>query len=386
MKLLSWLYFQNRDFSKAFSLTLEIEKLTNSNGYEVLEFSNRAYQEGFVDEAVKGFEFILKNYKEKKDLEAMSIIGLARSYEKLLENEFNSEELFWKTYKPPVDTTNKNLKESLKYYSIIYQNYTLPDLVAEALYKSAFFYKEHFRDYSKAKQLLERLTNDFVLTEYYSKGLLLNGDIEKISGNYDKALEYYERLRTFSRADETNRSNAQFQIAEILIQKGLFDSAKTILSSIKKVTTNDVSNDAIEFLMIINELENSPQQLKAYVEIEQLIEAKKYDEAIKKITSLNLDDEYSIYQNKLRMILADLFIVTNKYSEALAQLNYLYELKEKSIYSDRALVKIGKLYYYGLKDKTRAEQTFTKLLTEFPNSIFVTEVRTLINKIQSENF
>lgn len=386
LKLLSWLYFQNRDFKKAFDLTLEVEKLTNSNGYELLEFSNRAYQEGFIEEAVKGYEFILKNFKEKRDLEAMSIIGLARSYDQLFQNEFQSQQLFWKQYKPLPDTNNRNLKEAIKYYSIIFNNYTLPDLVAEALYKSALFYKEYLKDYSKAKQLLNRLINDYVFTEYYSKGLLLAGDIEKIYSNDDRAFEYYEKLRTFSRASETDKGFAQFQIAEILIEKGLYDSAKSLLANIKKVTTNDVANDAIEFLMIITEQEGSPQFLKTYVEIERLIEAKQFEEAIKKISSINLNGDYSIFQNRLRMKLAELYITTNKYSEALAQLSYVYELKEKSIYSDKALFRIGQLYLFGLRDKVRAEQTFNKLLAEFPNSIFVTEARALINQIQAENF
>lgn len=386
LKLLSWLYFQNREFKKAFEITLEIEKLTNSNGYEILEFSNRAYQEGFIEEAVRGYEYILKNFKDKKDLEAMSIIGLARSYEQLFQNEFQAKDISWKLYKQPADTNNKNLKEALKYYSIIYNNYTLPNLVAEALFKTALFYKEHFQNYTRAKDLLNRLINDYVLTDYYAKGLLLAGDIEKISGYDDKAYNFYERLRTFSRANETERNLAQFQIAEILITKNLYDSAKSVLSNIKKNTTNDVANDAIEFLMIITEQESSPQNLKIYVEIEKLIEAKQFDEAIKKISSINFDDDYSIYQNRLRMILAELFITTNKYSDGLAQLNYVYELKDKTIYSDRALFRIGQLYLYGLKDKIRAEQTFNRLLAEFPSSIFVSEVRALINQIQSENF
>jgi outer membrane protein assembly factor BamD (BamD/ComL family) len=315
----------------------------------------------------------------------MSVIGLARSYEQLLENEFKSPEIFWKTYKPQVDTNNKNLKEAIKYYNIILSNYTLPNLVAEAIYKSAYFYKEYYQNYDKAKQLLQRLISDYVLTDYYSKGLLLLGDIEYLSGNFDRAFDQYEKVRTFSRANETDRYLSQFQIAEILISKGLYDSAKAVLNSIKKVNTNDLANDAIEFLMIITEQENNPEQLKFYLEVQKLIDQKKYQEAIRKINSLKLDDDYSILQNKLRFTLAELYIAVNDFSNALAQLNYLYELKEKTIYSDRALMKIGQLYLYGLKDKTRAEQTFNKLLTEFPDSIFVTEVRELIKQIQLEN-
>lgn len=385
IKILSWLYFQNRDFKKAFDLAIEIEKITNANGYEILDFSNRAYQEGVIEEAVKGYEFILKNYKDKRDLEAMSVIGLARSYEQLFENEFKSREFFWRTYKPQIDTNNKNLNEAIKYYNIILSNYTLPNLVAEAIYKTAYFYKEYYQDYHKSKQLLLRLASDYVLTDYYSKGVLLLGDIEYLSGRLEQAYEQYEKVRTFSRSTETERYLSQFQIAEILIAKGLYDSAKSVLNTIKKVNTNDVANDAIEFLMIITEQENNPEQLKIYLEIQKLIDAKNYQKAIQKITSLKLDDDYSIFQNKLRLTLAELYITINDYSNALAQLNYLYELKEKSIYSDRALMRSGQLYLYGLRDKMRAEQTFNKLLTEFPDSIFVTEVRDLIIQIQSEN-
>lgn len=385
IKLLSWLYFQNKNYKKAFNLTLEIEKLTNQNGYELLDFSNRAYQEGVIEEAVKGYEYLLKNYKDKKDLEAMSVIGLARSYEQLLENEFRSPEIFWKTYKPKVDTNNKNLNEAIKYYNIILSNYTLPNLVAEAIYKTSYFYKEYYQDYNKSKQLLQRLVSDYILTDFYSKGVLLLGDIEYLTGNFDRAFEQYEKIRTFSRSSETERYLSQFQIAEILIAKGLYDSARSVLNTIKKVNTNDVANDAIEFLMIIAEQENNPEQLKFYLEIQRLIDQKNYLEAIRKINSLKLDDDYSIFQNKLRLTLAELYIAVNDFSNALAHLNYLYELKEKTIYSDRALMRIGQLYLYGLKDKTRAEQNFNKLLAEFPDSIFVTEVRELIKQIQSEN-
>ncbi|MGB9663492.1 MAG: tetratricopeptide repeat protein [Ignavibacteria bacterium] len=384
LKLLSWLYFQNKDFKKAFDFTIEIEKLTNANGYEILDFSNRAYQENVIEEAVKGYEFILKNYKDKKDLEAMSVIGLARSYEQLFENEFKTSEISWKIYKPRADTNNKNLKEALKYYNIILSNYTLPNLVAEALYKTGFFFKEHFQDYQKAKQFLAKLTSDYVLTDFYSKGVLLLGNIEYLQGNLEQAYEQYEKVRTFSRASETEKYLSQFQISEILIEKGLYDSAKSVLNSIKKINTNDLANDAIEFLMIIAEQENNPEQLKTYLEIQKLIDEKKYREAIQKINSLKLDDDYSVFQNKLHLTLAELYITINDYSNALAQLNYLYELKEKTIYSDRALIRIGQVYLYGLKDKIRAEYNFNKLLTEFPNSIFVTEVRDLIKQIQSE--
>ncbi len=385
IKILSWLYFQNKDFKKAFEITLDIEKLINANGYELLEFSNRAYQEEFYDEAVKGYEYILKNYQGKKDLEAMSIIGLARSYEQLLESDLESPDVFWKTYKLSADTNNKNLRESLKYYEIIYSNYTLPNLVAEALYKSALFYKKHFKNLVKAKDLLNKVINDYVLTEFYTKSLLLAGDIEKITGNYGKAIDYYDRVRIFSRATETERNTGRFQMAEILIHRGLIDSAKSILTSIKKVTSDDLTNDAIEFLMIINEQQDSPL-LKKYMEIDNLIENLEYEEAIKMITSINFDDDYSLLQHRLRFILAELYITLNKYSEALVNLSYLYELKDKSIYSDKALYRIGQLYFYGLNDKNRSEQTLTKLLTEFPNSIFANEVREMIKKIQLENF
>lgn len=386
LRILSWLYFQKKDFKNAFELTLQIDKLSNSNGYEILDFSNKAFQNGFIEEAINGYEYLIKNHSNQKDIVAMSVIGLARSYEQAFENQLNSPELKWKFYKPILNVNDKTLNESIKYYTIIINQYTLPDLVAEALYKLASFNKEYIKDYSTAKDFLEKVISNYMLTPYYSKALLLYIEMEMIQKNSEKALELYDKLRITSRASETEKYLGHFYFAEILIQKGLIDSAKSVLGSIKSVTTNDIANDAIEMLMIITEIENQPEKLKLLLEINSLIDSKDYQLAIQKIKSVNFNDDYSIFENKLRYTLAELYITTNNYSEALAQLNYLYELKEKSIYSDRSLFRIGQLYLWGLKDKTRSEEIFNKLLAEFPNSIFVTDVRNLIQSIQSENF
>lgn len=386
LRILSWLYFQKKDFKKAFELTLQIDKLSNSNGYEILDFSNRAYQEGFINEAINGYEYLIKNHSNQKDIIAMSVIGLARSYENAFESKFNSVELKWKLFKPVLNSDNKALNESIKYYTIIVNQYTLPDLVSEAFYKLAYFNKEYLIDYATAKTYLEKIISNYILTPYYTKSLLLYMEIEMIQKNFDKFLEIYDKLRIASRATETERYLGQFYYAEILAQKGLIDSAKSILGSIKSITTNDIANDAIELLMLLTEIENQPEKIKLLIEVNNLIDANNYQEAIQKIKSINLSDDYSIFENKLRYTLAELYITTNNYSEALAQLNYLYELKEKSIYSDRSLFRIGQIYLYGLNDKLRSESTFNKLLAEFPNSIFVTDVRDLIRSIQSENF
>ncbi len=386
LKILSWLYFQKKDFKKAFDLTLQIDKLSNSNGYEILDFSNKAFQEGFINEAINGYEYLIKNHSNQKDIVAMSVIGLARSYENAFERQFNSPELKWKLFKPVLNSDNKFLNESIKYYTIIVNQYTLPDLVSEALYKLAYFNKEYLKDFAAANTYLERIISNYMLTPFYTKALLLYIEMEMIQKNFEKSLELYDRLRIASRATETERYLGQFYFAEILIQKGLIDSAKSIVGSIKSITTNDIANDAIELLMILTEIENQPEKIKLLVEVNNLIDAKNYQEAIQKIKSINLSDDYSIFENKLRYTLAELYITTNNYSEALAQLNYLYELKEKSIYSDRSLFRIGQIYLYGLNDKLRSESIFNKLLAEFPNSIFVTDVRDLIQSIQSENF
>ncbi len=384
LKILSWLYFQNKDFKKAFDLTITIDKLVKSGGYEILDFANRALKEKFLIESIKAFEYLMDNYPDKPDLKAMSIIGLARSYEQLLDEEQNSKELAWKVFKPPVDSTDYRLREAIKYYTIIVNNYTLTDLVSESIYKIAYFYKEYFRNYQESRIKLQRLLNNYVLTEYYPKGLLLLATMEYLEGHLDGAENLYNQVRVFSRTTDLDRNFAQFQIAKILLQKGFIDSAKAVLSNIKQLPKNDIANDAIEYLMFIQELESDKNQIKVLLQIEKLIEEKKYNQLLAILKSMNLDDEYSIFQNRMRYILAEIYITLNQYSDALAQLTFLYNLKEKSIYSDKALYRIAQIFVWGLRDKSRAEENLTKLLTEFPNSIFVNEVRELIQRIQKE--
>lgn len=384
MRLLSWLYFQNKDYSKAFETSLNLDKTIQAGGYEIFEFGNLAFRENQFIEAIKAYEYIIKNYSEKKDLQAMCIIGLAHSYDKLFELELNNNELSWKSYHLPVDTNNIYLSSALKYYEIIYTQYTLPNLVAESIYRSAYIYKEYFRNYSKARILIEKLKKDYVLSEFYVKGLLLEGEIEKILGHFNEAENSFINVRINPRATEVEKNQAQFQIGEILLYRGLIDSAKSIFSNLKKSSTQDIANDAIEYLMLLQEIEQNPQYTKILFDLNRAIENKNYKEAIEICKTISFNDDFSIFVNKIRFTLAELYITQNDYSNALAQLIYIYNLKEKSIYSDYALYKIGQLYLYGLKNKAKALENFEKLLLEFPNSIFVNHVREIIKQNQLE--
>lgn len=386
MRLLSWLYFQNKDYSKSFEITLDLDKTVQASGYEVFEFGNLAFRENQFLEAIKAYEYIIKHHVEKKDLQTMCIIGLARSYDKLFELELNNNELNWKSYHLPADTNNIYLRSALKYYEIIYTQYTLPNLVAESIYRSAYIYKEYFRDYSKAKILIEKLKRDYILSEFYAKGILIEGEIEKILGNFDEAENSFINVRISPRATEVEKNQAQFQIGEILLYRGLIDSAKSIFSNLKKSSTQDIANDALEYLMLLQEIEQKPQYIKILLDLNRAIENKNYKEAIEICKTISFYDDFSIFVNKIRFTLGELYITQNNYSDALAQFIYIYNLKEKSIYSDYALYKIGQLYLYGLKDKVKALENFEKLLAEFPNSIFVNQVREIIKQNLLEKF
>lgn len=384
MRILSWLYFQAKDFTDAFDIALKIDRLSNSKGYEILSFADRAYREKELTQAINAYEFLLKEFPEAKDLRAFSIIGLARSYEEKFLLEVNSISTAWKKYRLPLKTNNPTAKSAIDYYNIIIKDFPNSNLIAEALFKIGRIKFEYFFDIQSAERLLKQVVDYHPLSEFYGKVLLLLAEIEKVKENYVQAENYFTQVRVSPRVSENERFYSDYKISELLLLRGLTDSAKNKLIQLSKNNLLDVTNDVLELMILIQENEDN-ENVKNFINAQQLIDQKKFVQAIESFNKLSKGDDALSITNLSRIEMSELYILLGDYSNALAQLVYITDQKDKTIYGDKALFRQAEIYLFGINDPIKANQLFEKLFVDYPQSLLITESRKIINKIKKNN-
>jgi outer membrane protein assembly factor BamD (BamD/ComL family) len=74
----------------------------------------------------------------------------------------------------------------------------------------------------------------------------------------------------------------------------------------------------------------------------------------------------------------------DNYTEAVVVLESVSSEGEKNIYSDKAVYLLGKIYQYGIKNFSKAEEYYQKLLADYPKSIYVDDARTKILLLQNK--
>lgn len=384
MRILSWLYFQAKDFTDAFDIALKIDRLSNSNGFEILSFADRAYREKELTQAINAYEFLLKEFPEAKDLRAFSIIGLARSYEEKFLLEVNSISTAWKKYQLPLKTETLTAKSAINYYNIIIKDFPNSNLIAEALFKIGRIKFEYFFDLQSAEQLLKQVVDYHPLSEFYGKVLLLLAEIEKVKENYIQAENFFTQVRVSPRVSENERYYSEYKISELLLLRGLTDSAKNKLMHLSKNNLLDVTNDVLELLILIQESENN-DNVNNFINAHQLVDQKKFVQAIESFNKLSKGDDALSITNLSRIEISELYILLGDYSNALAQLVYITDQKDKTIYGDKALFRQAEIYLFGINDPSKANQLLEKLLVDYPQSLLITESRKIINKIKENN-
>ncbi len=74
----------------------------------------------------------------------------------------------------------------------------------------------------------------------------------------------------------------------------------------------------------------------------------------------------------------------NRYADAISSYDRLVKDFPESILLDRAFMKLGEIYEFGLVDKPKAIESYKTILEKYPNSIFVSEARKHIRELRGD--
>lgn len=381
--LLAKLMVENKDFDKAFELYVDVDKARNSGGQLLLDYANFLLNEENFQLAKVVFEYVIKNFPESK-LIANAKLGLTKTLESIVLQEFRKNNPEWKTFYSSTYLSEEKTRKILSAYKEVADLYNHSEIAIEARYRSALilFYVNNKPE--KAIVQLNEIVNLYPTSTYFPKALIELGNIYLQTGQVETAKEKYLTAQNSNRVFEDDRNIASLQLSKILASEGNFNSAIEALKKVTLNTKNDLTNDALEFSLILNTAKNDSSNLVKFCKAEIFTEQKNFTAAKNLYEEIALNPQAFVLHSICKLRSAEMEMALNNYPEALKKLGAIVDEEEKNIYSDKALYLTAKIYEYGIVDFSKAIDSYQKLLARFPKSIYLDEARERIQHLREK--
>jgi len=209
------------------------------------------------------------------------------------------------------------------------------------------------------------------------------GRVALLRDNLDRARLLFsrlsERLRSGDLADQ-----ARFELALLQYYQGSFEAARTQAEATSANTSADVTNDAIDLSVLIQENKgpdslNTP--LRQYARAQLDIRQHRYQKADARLDSLLQRYGRHSLADDARFRQAEVALAQGDTTTALQRYRALPQRHPRSPFADRSLFRLGTLYE-AQGNPEQAAELYDRLLTEYPSSLLASDVRTRLRALR----
>jgi tetratricopeptide (TPR) repeat protein len=355
-EMLSWLFVQQKDYSKAFAQEKAIFYRQPESLNRIEELAHIASNDGEYQTAISIFSYISETAQDL-DTKLMAIYYLIDIKTKIAsESEYKD---ILKQYQDVFDT-----------YGMFTQTFYIQKSYAHFL---AFYIHNANEAISFLKQTLELPLSSFQEAE----AKLELGDILVLQEKFNEALIYYTQIQR-NLKNSTIAQDARFKVAKTSYYKGDFQWAESQLKILKSSTSQLIANDALELMLLItdNKFEDSTQAgLKLYAKADLMAFQNKTDQAIVLLDQVLNEHKGESIEDQALFKQAQLFFLKQEYHKA--EENYLNMITNYSddILADDAYFYLAELYYKKLNQPEKAKEYYEKIVFEHEDSIYYVDAR-----------
>ena len=360
---LTWIYIQNKDFESAIIQMKALDRRKSENGYRVLVIARAAQTEGFYDEAIKGFDYVVK--KEPRS-------GLY--FEARTELLYCRKEKIAKT----INYTQADL-EGLKadYQSFINENGKTPQ-TAPSIKELADLEGFYLHDVNAAIAHCEEVINmPGIPNKLKNQTKLSLGDFYLINA------EVWESTLLYSQVDKEEKESplgeeARYRNAKLSYYKGDFEWAQEQLKVLKASTSELISNDAINLSVFIIDnlgMDTNSQAMSMFAGAELLLFQNKEDEADKKLDRIiALFPGHALYDD-IEFAKAQIFVKKRDFAKAVPLLEDIIKNYGKDLKGDDATFMLAEINEKELHNTEKAKELYKSIITDYNSSLLVIEAR-----------
>ncbi len=370
-KLLANLYLRVEDFEMALEQYKFLETVKGpidqkKQGQELYFFAEKSLRAGQYQFARDAFELILTNYN-KSPYRPRAFYGIAIS------NQMRG-----------LST------EALSDYTELIETFPTTRWVQDALFQIGEIYFQDLFELDKALSTYHLLIQKYPNSKNSVQAHFRIGDCYAAQGDFDKAQLWYDRTQKLGTATANARDEALFKSANLDFMQGEFDSA---LEKLNKITEKIAQrkgeqpfvNDALELTFLIEEnLAVSKEALVVYGKAQKHKVQRKLTDAIKSLQEILNDYPTASILDESLFDLGQLEGDRGNHTAAIGYFQSLLDDHAESLQNELAQKRIAEIYETGLGDNQKAYQAYEQLLINYPNSVYLEEVRQKLRDLLSK--
>jgi tetratricopeptide (TPR) repeat protein len=380
-QLLSVLYLQIDDFSKAFQLLKLIDEKKSLNGVELFNFAQKISQLENYEITSEVYEYLLKHYPNSPLIPGIKL-GYAKVYEAYLESELKVDSLNWKPFCELQKINKSKFDIAIQNYQDIISLFPNSEVAVESELMLGNIYLKRMRLIEEAEKYYLKIITDHSMSQFLGKACIGLAEISVLKNDLIKGEEFLEKAISNPRINNEDKNHAKYIKSKMLFYKGSFSNSKSVLNEFLDELKDNTANDAIELLLLINTSLIDSSQIVNFAQGELFIEQDKLSEA-KTIFSKIVSAEPLILKNFALLRIAEINIALNDFEEALTILQSISKQSSNYFLSDKSLFLSAKVYEFGLKDISKAIEQYESILSLFPNSLYLDESREKILELKN---
>lgn len=360
--MLIWTFIQQENYEAALLQSIAIDKRLNENGSRLINLGRYAMNNAQYDIANRAFQEVINKGTNNNLYTSAKKLKLNNQNEKILNSTYTNADL-----------------ESLK---LEYESYLKENENSREVYETKKEYAKllalYLDDIEAAISILEKIIkNKEGITSFIAACKLDLGDYYLIKGDiWEAALLFGQVDKAYK--DEPLGQLAKYKNAKLSYYAAEFSWAKAQLDILKSGTSNLIANDALNLSLLISDneyIDTNLYSLKLYAQADLLVFQHKYDEAIKKLDSINILFPNNDLEDDILFTKANIDLNKQDFQSAINKLIKVADNFKDGIWADDAVFKIAELYQYKLADQSSAMKYYQKLIDDFPGSLYVIEAR-----------
>ena len=371
-ELLLWLQVQRKDFSGALVQARALDRRSRGEGVRVMELASIAQQNKDYESAIEGYAYVAKEYRGGP-------YGNAARQRLLQVREAQVRETY------PVDAAKVRALVT-DYEQLLAELGRTPE-TAPVLRNLANLHAFQLNDRAKAMTLLQEVIDmPRASTDVVDEAKVTQGDLYLLKAEPWEATLLYSQVEK-SHKDSPLGYEAKLRNARLSYYAGDFKLAQSHLDILKEATTREIANDAMQLSLLIqdNTVEDTlGLGLRAYAAVEQLVFQNKIKEAIAGLDALLEKFPGHPLSDDTYYLKAQLQRRTGDFPSAIATLERITANPKYDVLSDDALFLLARIQEEDIKDKTKAQELYNRVITKYPGSIYVAEARKRFRKLRGD--
>jgi tetratricopeptide (TPR) repeat protein len=238
------------------------------------------------------------------------------------------------------------------------------------------------RDAEAALQIYQNLANQPLPTDQATQVQLGMATCYILQGKSDAA---ESALRPIADGNSNFKVDAQKLIGDAYLLRGDIEAAVAAYKRVLDIAmSNPLSNDSLDRIVLVqSNSDYSNEPLKRYLEALRSDLSGETDVALKLCQETMQEYPTALIVDDLWMLIGGIHEREARYTDAIAAYQQVTVLEESSIAAE-AIAKIADIYRWELDAPDKAQETYSALIQDYPESVIVAYARQQLDALMKE--